>query len=1353
MPKPHPNRHSCEFSSNDFSWSLLSPPHYWFSTNSHWLVLLFCLILPAASLAAPLAAPITPEKDITVVNNQAEVPLWKKWWDDARNLSQEQSYEKAIERYLAVLEEKPQIEEVKWELCKVLIATEDYERASVLLAGLLETDANRIEYLISAGDIALLEKKSDQAVHYFGQAFEQDPGGPYSDEALWGLIKSLKKQGKGSVALPLMEQLYQRGQVNPELLLDLARQSREHALLDKAHHYYSDLITKYRVEPSVLIEAAIIIEQAGSIKKAVTLWKQYLAAQPGYLPFHRKLADYFLEQGESLEALPHLIVLLDNGVDRQQNLLLVANIYLLSLGRVDKSLFYFEQYKKDFPSGVDVSSEIANIQVILANDLLSIIENSGVWMLWRDLARITPDRIGIYRAMAKLLEELHRNDELIEVLQIIIVHDPEDIETRIKLSSLYLKRKSYEECILFLDNGRQNKNLTASYYLLQSQCQQGLKNDLGVIAAYQNYLTLQPLDDSVRTNAIKLAGDLGLIDILKKLYEGRNKASAPGAPTDLELEYVYFDNLKANQLYTEAELLLDSILIKGDENHANQLRYTLEKSNLYFESGKLFEAERLLRQSLVNNNDSLDVIILLAEQALQKRDKEGAAAWLTLGEYLNRNIAENNLNSTRKSKLFLQGIKYDRLIGEVKNSWNKAAEYLKTRKGRQQLVDLDVDILIFLAKEYYTTGNYDKAFELLIYYKNLFGGSKKIPLFLTIVELKSRGGQPSNNSDGGKEVSKINSLSERLDLAELMITLDDAVGGLKIIEKIKPLLSSSVRVRVLTAQASLNILDYQTTWENYHVLHVAYPDQSYFQEQLFRIEYLQGKSANIIDTSVVVGKKTVSEGGYDSLVRKLFQARALWSEDLWSEALEIYDEVYFQLKDRLSLSMSELEEIPEYRDFLSRSFWGDILFSPDDNEILDMLMAPAYFSERRDTEVARITADMYASYRWHKIVKLERDAKNALNAKEFYQAERDYQELIDVNEDAGEEVYPDLATIYSRLGKNREEAELLEKIKEMKMDYPVLEEAEEQNVRQRQPHLSIDGEYRKEDGRKGFIDITRKYLGMSLNLMPSLSQEAGVWYGRNEYGNSEASTLAKSNLILGQYKIHFNKFLEGEAALGFEDFDTDGKSFLIYDLLLEATLAKGISIYATGKQEPVDDTIYSLADGIYRRDFGAGLNMEFLTSFFLGFDFSLLNYSDENDGKHFNLWGSYRLFSERSSFDFTYRYEKFENKITNGDYWESGLESDTNQLNYWSPGNYWKHLVSAEYKLELWPTGRLQSGTSYVSAHYGLGYEQGNNFIETLELNILLELSPIFLVKGTLASQWSGDYQFQEAFVSLAYRW
>ena len=225
-------------------------------------------------------------------------------------------------------------------------------------------------------------------------------------QALEGLIQALVNQDKMKVAIPLMEQLYQSGGESPNLLLNLAQSLSKAGELKKSSYYYQELINKYRVSHEVIHQAASIYEQLEEIDAAAVLWDRYLNEAPESLYLRQKLAEYYLTREKYQEALPHLIILLDHNVNREEYLLQTGKIYLLTLGRADKALGYYESYANEFPQGENVSSEIENIRLILANNLLSIVENDGVWMLWTDLAKITPDRVGIYRAMADVLEGL-----------------------------------------------------------------------------------------------------------------------------------------------------------------------------------------------------------------------------------------------------------------------------------------------------------------------------------------------------------------------------------------------------------------------------------------------------------------------------------------------------------------------------------------------------------------------------------------------------------------------------------------------------------------------------------------------------------------------------------------------------------------------------------------------------------------------------------------------------------------------------------------------------------------------------------------------------------------------------------
>ena len=210
---------------------------------------------------------------------------------------------------------------------------------------------------------------------------------------------------------------------------------------------------------------------------------------------------------------------------------------------------------------------------------------------------------------------------------------------------------------------------------------------------------------------------------------------------------------------------------------------------------------------------------------------------------------------------------------------------------------------------------------------------------------------------------------------------------------------------------------------------------------------------------------------------------------------------------------------------------------------------------------------------------------------------------------------------------------------------------------------------------------------------------------------------------------------------------------MVYDLSVSSNLADSVWGQASLDQQLVSDTIQSLSTGIYRRDYRASLVIDPLPQIFFGIDFILRDYNDDNDGKKFDLWASYRLFSEVNSLDITYNYIKMENKFDSDADTLTASDEFVQDLGYWSPGNYWKHNLSAKLKRELWPIGKRQSGTSYVEAHYDIGYETGDNLIQQFGFDILLEISDPFLLKGTFVTDWSDEYNRTRGYISFIYRW
>ena len=310
-----------------------------------------------------------------------------------------------------------------------------------------------------------------------------------------------------------------------------------------------------------------------------------------------------------------MLHLLDKDIRPEHYLLAVANTYLYGLGRTDRALHYFQSYQEEFPQGRDVSDEITTLQLILANDLLAIVENDGVWMLWRDLARVTPDRVGIYRAMADMLEELgkEREKDLLEILRIIHIHEPEDFNIVEKISLLLVKNKLYDECLKFLNGTRENSSAKAQYYLFRAQCEAGLAMDLQRLESYSKYLDIRPKDLSVRRDAIELSGQLGLVEKMRKVY---NSAPSGKGGIGVALSESYFHGLIQNDLLNEAHDFFYQIQDqKLDDLSAMRISRALAKG--YLSQNRRFIAEQVLREYAAAHPDNAFSFLLLAGHHLQ----------------------------------------------------------------------------------------------------------------------------------------------------------------------------------------------------------------------------------------------------------------------------------------------------------------------------------------------------------------------------------------------------------------------------------------------------------------------------------------------------------------------------------------------------------------------------------------------------------------------------------------------------------------------------------------------------------------------------------------------------------------
>ncbi len=115
--------------------------------TKYFFFLLLLLVVPVSGCLAWDG--IAPDRNISMVQGEPESPEWKVLWDRARHLVGEKDYSLAIKAYSELSKIKPNIEEAKWEYCKVLLKVEDFSTATKIIGSLLDNDPNNTDYLLA----------------------------------------------------------------------------------------------------------------------------------------------------------------------------------------------------------------------------------------------------------------------------------------------------------------------------------------------------------------------------------------------------------------------------------------------------------------------------------------------------------------------------------------------------------------------------------------------------------------------------------------------------------------------------------------------------------------------------------------------------------------------------------------------------------------------------------------------------------------------------------------------------------------------------------------------------------------------------------------------------------------------------------------------------------------------------------------------------------------------------------------------------------------------------------------------------------------------------------------------------
>ncbi|WP_457575536.1 tetratricopeptide repeat protein [Desulfomarina sp.] len=1322
----------------------------------------FFLILFFFPLNSNVAAEIAPTRTITVVAESPDVPGWKKIWDNAREKVKADDYDSAVILYKKLHNLKPNIEEANWEYFKVLMNKGLIKEATRIINSLLEKNPSKNEYLLGSGRIFLSEKKYNSALKQFGRVYEFDPDGSFSVNALGGMIVSLEGEKKKNVLLPLLEQLHLRQNTDTSIVQKLIETAAALGKNDKALHYFS-LLRQNRqlkhIDSKILFLVAGVLEKKGDRREASQLWEEYLRRTGDYFPFHKKLVAYYLDGGKRESALPHLIRLSRRSHADDALLKQIAEIYLHTTGRPDKALTYLEKYLAKHPEDRKIKKKIKNIQAILANDFLAIVENDGAWLLWRDLAQITPNRLAIYREMATLLEKKGKKDELFEVLKIISHHNPEDSGTIYKIISICREKKNYPLALKYLEKLPESAKNTKKFFLLKGDLEFMSGREISSLISYANGLKKDEKDLKLRQTCIRLAGRLGFVDKVNFLFEGTPDPQEKNK--NFSFIFNYLEQLRYNFFFSSLDTALGKYYKLFASNPQHILKLRLLQAQSLRARGNRAKAEELLRLIVAEEGPVPEVFFDLAVTSAEVRNISAARVWKE--GFVQFFPADPKIREKRKferKKNYLEGI-ISLAEGDVEQTVAKTVNLENLRLKKKEglfLSDLEYKLKKKLCWLLLEDGNIDGSKELLKELLKIKEFDPERVVLRHVMETLSGAEAKAGPEKDSLYINRQPVLSRFIQVALTALHHNEFDFGRQILKTVLKNMPESIVGMNLLAEFSYYSGKMKEPVTIFKKIVKRYPSEKYFIKKLVMSEgklerYQQGLSVLVehnTNLTELLANRSFPLPAVDFEEILLF-ARMQWGAGNRNESLKLYEFLLNPPVVDILEKRFEFEEIYYLYLTKEKSFWNSLKFLLQTKpEIVAELMQPPFLIDNLKNETGKIIAEYYSLYTWQKMIENEYLARKAIVRRDYETAERNYKRML---EDAGsrEGLY-DLASIYDRRGQYRKEAQVYEAIRSSGTTSERLESSIESNSLKISPHTGLSVNLVSRKGRGGYMNLEKRGVGFSLMFTPDLQKDIKFEFSRNIYEEVTGPDSLTSSFLESTGTVELTGNTDFIFSAAAERLSDDAETKFYYSVGLHSQLDDFFTGFIEGYRKKIDDTLLAIKDSMYSEGLEIGLSAETPLGLNLGVSYRHRYYSDGNSQNGFHGWSSYNLYGESILWALRYDYEFLKNNSCN-DCSDAEGDGEIEEKTYWKPDTFDEHRITLHFKHLVSGNYGSDRLLSYYIFDNSVGYEDNENAIYIGKFDIFLEMSHHYLLKGNFVFQKNSDFEEKTVLFSLFYRW
>jgi len=397
------------------------------------------------------AQPLVPERDIQYASQ--EPPVWKVTWDQAREMSRSGRYVDATDAFSILLENKPNLNEARWEYISILLHLNEWIKAEKELNILLAKGQENRAYDFALAKIALHTDEYSRAEQIYHSLLTTTLDQRETLAVADGLSQALLGQGKNKQALPWIEQLLILQPDNLQFQRRAMLLYTDEGNFLKGYGLVQAVVQAYPDDPEVLESSARLAEGSGDLEAAATYWQQLVAIEPDNPTGNLALINYYMNKGNLAMELVHLERLkksinLDPALSKRRIELYLAN------GRADKALELCDALLTVFPDDVTVLARKQESLQTLAANLLALVENSGSQLLWEDLSDLTHYRVEVYKIMADMLRERGEVTALTDLLIIIAKEVPETDPVWKELTQLLTRQGRTQELAALQQSSR-----------------------------------------------------------------------------------------------------------------------------------------------------------------------------------------------------------------------------------------------------------------------------------------------------------------------------------------------------------------------------------------------------------------------------------------------------------------------------------------------------------------------------------------------------------------------------------------------------------------------------------------------------------------------------------------------------------------------------------------------------------------------------------------------------------------------------------------------------------------------------------------------------------------------------------